>query len=77
MKRFAMKGNKAKCVYGSHSLQPLEIRGCFTVRGPQPVGIEGGTPQWVSDLFDTQPDIDIVCISGKNGGVVWNRIGGE
>jgi len=71
---FAMRGNTDRCLHGAHSHTPLEIKGHFHYQGPQPVGCEGGAPQWVADLMDQYPDVECVAINRKNGGVVWGRI---
>lgn len=71
---FALKGSNTKTIHGAHARGPLEIRGHFTAQGPQPIGEEGGCPQWVADLLEKHPDIQKVALSGDNGGVVWSRI---
>ncbi len=71
---FAMKGSNAKTIHGAHAHGPLEIRGHFTSQGPQPIGAEGGCPQWVADLLEKHPDIQQVALSGEHCGVVWSRI---
>jgi hypothetical protein len=72
---FAMKGHKGKLYHGSHSRTPLDFKGTWSMRGPQPVG-DGGVPQWVDDLMEACPDIQQIAISSIDGGVIWSRIEG-
>lgn len=72
---FAIKGNTAKTVHGAHAHGPLEIKGRFTMQGPQPIDDENGCPQWVSDLLDQYPDVQQVALSGDKCGVVFSRMG--
>jgi hypothetical protein len=71
---FAMKANTKPQVHGSHAHGPLEIKGRFTSSGPQPIGTDGGCPQWVADLLDQHLDIQQVALSGDKWGVVWQRM---
>lgn len=73
-KTFAMKGGTGKRVHGAYSRSPLEIKGHFTMSGPQPIDDESGCPQWVADLFDQHPDIQRVALSGDEWGAVFSRI---
>ena len=70
-----MKGNTAKTVHGAHAHGPLEIKGRFTMQGPQPIDNENGCPQWVADLLDQYPDVQQVALSGDKWGVVFSRMG--
>lgn len=73
MQTFLMKGNKAKSIHGAYSRSALEIRGHFSMQGPQPVG-ENGAPQWVADIFESRPDIIRVAVSTEDRGAVWTRM---
>ena len=75
MPTFAMKDNTSPRIHGSHAFGKLEIRGAFSFSGPQPVGVDGGVPQWVGDLLDANPDIQQIAVSCETGSsVVWSRI---
>ena len=73
MPTFAMRGNKSRQVHASHSITPLEIRGLFNMCGAQPVGVDGGAPQWVADALETNPRIEEI----KDSGVVYTRMSTE
>jgi hypothetical protein len=75
---FLMRGPKsdAQVFHGAHSRSPLEIRGQFSMTGPQPVG-DGGVPKWVADLFESMPDLKQVALSTDKRGVVWSRLSDE
>jgi len=71
---FSLRGDKCRKVGSSYSRAPLEIKGLFHLTGPQPVGVDGGAPTWVADLFDSNPEIKHIAISTDKDGIVWNRI---
>lgn len=61
-------------LHGSHSCSKLEIRGHFHITGPQPVGVEGGAPQWAYDLMKDNPRIESIAVAYEGGGVVWSKM---
>ena len=73
-KTFLINGSDAKTVHGAYAHGPLEIKGCFTMQGPQPVEKDGGCPQFVSDLLDQHPDIKQIALSGDACSAVFSRM---
>lgn len=71
---FALKGNTSKKVYTGISHSPLEVKGHFHFQGPQPVGCEGGAPEWVAAAFDNNPKLNMVALSYEDSGVVYSRM---
>lgn len=71
---FAMKGNAGPIFHGAHSRSKLEIKGCFTAQGPQPVGDEGGVPQWIADAFAAMPHLQQLALNGEHSGVIYSRM---
>ena len=74
--KFALKGSNCRTLPTAHSSAKLEIRGLWTIQGPQIVGGEGGAPEWVYDLFQKDPCMMKIAISYESGGVVWSRPNG-
>lgn len=70
----AMEGSKGKKIHGAYSMRPLEIKGNFHCSGPQPIGCDGGVPEWVANVFDSFPHLNQIALSGENSGVVWTRM---
>lgn len=70
---FAMRGSNRKTIYSSHSNRPLEISGSWFVSGPQPVGTEGGCPQFVADIFNQYPELKTISLGFEKSGVVFSR----
>lgn len=68
---FTLKGYKGKTVRSAFSRIRLEIKGHFHIQGPQPVGEEGGAPEWVYELFKLDPDIEEIAINKKDSGVIY------
>jgi hypothetical protein len=76
MTTFLLKGHKAKEVFhGSHAVTgTLEIRGNWSMSGPQPVG-DGGVPECVAQVFRSMPAVTRIALQGENGaGSVWQRV---
>ena len=75
---FTMQGNKHKRLYASFAQGPLEITGCFWMQGPQPIGVEGGIPEEIAQLFENKPDLQTVSLEWKSGGrtnaVIYSRM---
>ena len=63
-----------KTLHSSHFTGDLEMRGCFHLHGPQPVGIKGGAPQWVADAMIINDNIEQIVIITKTGGAIYNRM---
>jgi hypothetical protein len=74
---FAMKGSTKPTFHGAHSHTKLEIRGNFYASGPQPVGDDGGVPQWVADAFAYFPSLREIALNGDTHGVVYSRFADE
>ena len=63
-------------VHGSHAVDRMEISAMWHLRGPQPVGLDGGCPEWVAKAMEENEDIELIAIQKKDyGSVVWSRIG--
>jgi len=71
---FAMKGSLAPQIHSAFSRTRLEIRGCFHIVGPQPVGVEGGAPQWVADVLSAHPEIEEIVVNRGTDGVCYTRM---
>lgn len=70
---FALKGNTGRRVHTSFSRTKLEIRGHFSMSGPQPVG-GNGCPEWIADLFDANPNLTQIALGNEESGIVYQRI---
>ena len=74
---FLLKGNKtAERFYGQHSRTPLEIKGHWSMSGPQAVG-EGGVPECVAEVFRAFPHMKSIALGTDTHGVVWQRLDAE
>ena len=76
MIKFALKGNKSKQVHTAISSTGLDIKGCFHFTGRQIVGGEGGAPDWVYELFESDKDIESISINRKSSGVIYAPVRG-
>lgn len=74
---FAMRGNKSEVYHGAHSRTPLEIRGSFSMSGPQPVGDDGGVPTAVAEIFRAMPHCQTISLGNEKGGVVYSRLASD
>jgi len=68
---FSLKSNQQTTYYGSYSVRPLEIRGHFSMQGPQR---EDMIPSYVAEIFKNNPEIKSVAINRADSGAVWQRI---
>jgi hypothetical protein len=73
---FGMRGFKGRTIPSAHSATPLEIKGAWTMQGPQVVGGEGGVPEWVFDLFQANPHLEQIALGYERGGVLYHRPSG-
>lgn len=71
---FNLKGARGISYHGSHSRTKMEIRGCFSMSGPQPVSDDGGVPELVHQLFQNFPKLQQVALCADDSGVVYQRI---
>jgi hypothetical protein len=61
-------------VYSSLCRGPLEIKGCFHLQGPQVTSAEEGTaPKWLEKVFEENPKVKIIAVSGDDFGEVFQR----
>lgn len=70
--KFVTKGFEGKTFGCSKSQTELEISGQWYVQGRQTV-CENGCPEWVADIFNDNPDIEIIAIGRQNHGTVYSR----
>lgn len=71
--RFVLKGFEGDTVGRANSFSPLEIKGNWSTQGRQPVGGEGGAPEWVLQLFEQNQSITQIAINTDDNGVVYSR----
>jgi hypothetical protein len=71
--QFALKGFKGETVHCSSSMEPIEIKGKWHFQGRQPISNDGGAPQFISELFEQNENIEAIAIKTKNGGKVYAR----
>ena len=61
-------------VYSAHSHMPFELVGAVFARGPQPVGVSGGAPQWVADALAANESIESITVNYRGSGVTYRRM---
>jgi hypothetical protein len=71
---FTPKESTVERIHASYSRKALDIRGTWYMSGPQPVGVDGGAPQWVWDLFEQDETIQTVTVGRADYGVVYARM---
>lgn len=69
----SLNGFLAPSISAFLSVTKLDIRGHFMSHERQPVGVPGGCPQWVADVFAADPKIKKIAVSGDDFGVVYYR----
>ena len=62
-----------KLIHSSYSHSQLEIKGCWHMQGPQPIG-ENGVPKWVGEIFKENSDIEAIAINKKKSGIVYSKL---
>jgi len=74
MTAFAVRGFRGRTVHASYSSTPLDVKGTWHLRGPQPVGGAGGAPEWVVDVFEANPLVQFIAVGTEMNGVVYGRM---
>ena len=63
-------------VHGSHAVDKMSISAMWHLQGPQPVGAEGGCPEWVAKAMEENEDIELIAIQKKDYKTVGQLITG-